>query len=137
MQAGGYRAPLPHRQLDPGEGRAGDGFEAIGFRSNRSCAQARARRCGRGGNTDSHVKTILTDTSVRVPLQRNGRLELGTWQGIYLCEFDGPRSRNVKVVVLEEAQAGRADSRLTDQAGRRTAIAPVPAGVGCRHAPGG
>ncbi len=61
------------------------------------------------GNTAAHVKAILTGNSVSVPLQRNGRLDLGTWQGIYLCEFDGPRTRTVKVVVLEEAQGDRAD----------------------------
>ena len=61
------------------------------------------------GNTAAHVKAILTGNSVSVPLQRNGRLDLGTWQGIYLCEFDGPRTRTVKVVVLEEAQGDRSD----------------------------
>ena len=60
------------------------------------------------GNTAAHVKAILTGNSVCVPLRANGRLDLGTWQGIYLCEFDGPRTRTVKVVVLEEAQADRA-----------------------------
>lgn len=46
------------------------------------------------GNTAAHVKAILTGSSVRVPVE-GGRLQLGTWQGIFFCEFDGPRSREV------------------------------------------
>lgn len=59
------------------------------------------------GNTAAHVKAILTGNSVCVPLRANGRLDLGQWQGIYLCEFDGPRVRSVQVVVLEEASGDR------------------------------
>src|SRR3954466_2473813 len=44
------------------------------------------------GNSDSHVKTALVGNSVLV-LVENGRLVLGRWQGIYFCEFDGPRQR--------------------------------------------
>jgi secondary thiamine-phosphate synthase enzyme len=44
------------------------------------------------GNSAAHVKASLMGSSVRVPVQ-NGRLHLGTWQGIYVCEFDGPRTR--------------------------------------------
>ncbi|BAM03184.1 secondary thiamine-phosphate synthase enzyme YjbQ [Phycisphaera mikurensis] len=61
------------------------------------------------GNTAAHAKAILTGNSIAVPLRRNGRLDLGTWQGIYLCEFDGPRTRTVKVVVLEEANDDKID----------------------------
>jgi len=46
------------------------------------------------GNTDAHVKSALVGTSQWVPVE-DGRLVLGTWQGIYLCEFDGPRQRHV------------------------------------------
>ncbi|MBQ9335980.1 MAG: YjbQ family protein [Lentisphaeria bacterium] len=46
------------------------------------------------GNSDAHLKASLVGFSQMVPF-RNGRLELGTWQGIYFCEFDGPRTRNV------------------------------------------
>jgi secondary thiamine-phosphate synthase enzyme len=46
------------------------------------------------GNSTAHVKSALTGTAVSVPVQ-DGRLVLGTWQGIYFCEFDGPRSRHV------------------------------------------
>jgi len=50
------------------------------------------------GNSDSHVKASMMGSSCHV-LVENGRLALGTWQGIYLCEFDGPRRRSVWVRV--------------------------------------
>jgi len=53
----------------------------------------------REGNSDGHVKTSLVGPSVTVPVE-GGRLVLGTWQGIYLCEFDGPRTRTLDVTVL-------------------------------------
>ena len=46
------------------------------------------------GNADSHIKASLMGSSVTV-LVEGGRLRLGTWQGIFFCEFDGPRSRRV------------------------------------------
>lgn len=46
------------------------------------------------GNADSHIKASLIGSSVHVMLE-NGRLVLGTWQKIFFCEFDGPRSRKV------------------------------------------
>jgi secondary thiamine-phosphate synthase enzyme len=51
------------------------------------------------GNADAHVKASLMGGNVQVPLT-GGRLKLGTWQGVYFCEFDGPRRRRVDVVVL-------------------------------------
>ncbi len=48
------------------------------------------------GNAAAHVKASLMGSSVRVPVSC-GRLQLGTWQGIYFCEFDGPRARSVFV----------------------------------------
>lgn len=53
------------------------------------------------GNTDSHMKTILTGTSQAVFIE-NGKLVLGTWQGIFLCEFDGPRQRTVFVKLVAD-----------------------------------
>jgi len=53
----------------------------------------------REGNSDGHIKASLVGASVLVPVA-DGRLMLGTWQGIYLCEFDGPRSRGVEVTLL-------------------------------------
>jgi secondary thiamine-phosphate synthase enzyme len=57
--------------------------------------QAAGYRHGEG-NSDSHVKASLMGSSCRVPVEQ-GTLRLGQWQGIYLCEFDGPRTRNVWV----------------------------------------
>ena len=51
------------------------------------------------GNSDAHIKTSMMGPSQAVPLDR-GRMTLGTWQAIYLCEFDGPRTRRVLVKVL-------------------------------------
>lgn len=49
-------------------------------------------------NSDAHIKSSLMGSSVTVPFQ-NGKLLLGTWQGIYLCEFDGARERKVLVMI--------------------------------------
>ena len=46
------------------------------------------------GNTAAHMKAICTGASAQIIIE-DGRLQLGTWQGIYFCEFDGPRSRQV------------------------------------------
>ena len=48
------------------------------------------------GNADSHIKASLMGSSVAVIFE-NGRLVLGTWQKIFFCEFDGPRSRKVYI----------------------------------------
>jgi len=50
------------------------------------------------GNSDAHIKTILTGNMVAVPVDE-GRLVLGTWQAVFLAEFDGPRRRRVLVEV--------------------------------------
>jgi secondary thiamine-phosphate synthase enzyme len=50
-------------------------------------------------NAPSHIRSALMSPQVVVPLD-GGRLALGTWQGIFFCEFDGPRSRRVLVTVL-------------------------------------
>jgi secondary thiamine-phosphate synthase enzyme len=50
-------------------------------------------------NAPSHVRAALTATSVLIPL-RDGDLALGTWQGVFFCEFDGPRTRKVYVTTL-------------------------------------
>ena len=54
-------------------------------------------------NSDAHIKSSLVGSSVTVPFE-NGRLCLGRWQGIYLCEFDGPRERKVIVTLLTALQ---------------------------------
>jgi secondary thiamine-phosphate synthase enzyme len=53
------------------------------------------------GNSDSHIKASMMGFSVQVLIE-GGRLALGTWQGIYFCEFDGPRNRKVWVKVNGE-----------------------------------
>jgi secondary thiamine-phosphate synthase enzyme len=50
-------------------------------------------------NAPSHPRASLMGPQVLIPL-RDGKLGLGTWQGIFLCEFDGPRTRSVYVSVL-------------------------------------
>jgi secondary thiamine-phosphate synthase enzyme len=52
-----------------------------------------------GPNAPSHVRSTLTGPQVLVPL-RDGKLALGTYQGIYFCEYDGPRDRKVYVATL-------------------------------------
>ena len=52
------------------------------------------------GNSTAHVKSSLMGNSVSIPIQ-NGKLQLGTWQGIYFCEFDGPRNRKAWVNCVE------------------------------------
>lgn len=53
------------------------------------------------GNADAHIKSILTGCSVTVPFSK-GAPALGTWQGIFLVEFDGPRERKVFVTLIEQ-----------------------------------
>jgi secondary thiamine-phosphate synthase enzyme len=51
-------------------------------------------------NAPSHIRSALMSPQVVIPLV-DGRLALGTWQGIFFCEFDGPRTRRVLVTVLQ------------------------------------
>jgi len=51
------------------------------------------------GNSDAHVKAALVGSSDMIPIE-DGRLRLGTWQGILMCEYDGPRDRKVLVKVI-------------------------------------
>ena len=51
------------------------------------------------GNADSHIKTSIVGSSEVVFIE-GGKLKLGTWQGIFFCEFDGPRSRKVWVKIV-------------------------------------
>jgi secondary thiamine-phosphate synthase enzyme len=53
----------------------------------------------REGNADAHIKAALVGSSESI-LVRDGRLALGTWQGVFFCEFDGPRTRQVWVRVM-------------------------------------
>lgn len=53
------------------------------------------------GNSDAHLKASLFGFSTQVPII-DGKLGLGIWQGIYFCEFDGPRNRNLKIGIMGE-----------------------------------
>lgn len=52
------------------------------------------------GNSAAHIKSTLIGNSQMIPIE-NGRLSLGTWQGVYFCEFDGPRQRKVLIKVMQ------------------------------------
>jgi secondary thiamine-phosphate synthase enzyme len=52
-------------------------------------------------NAPTHVRASLMGPSVLIPLREDGELALGTWQGIFFCEFDGPRERSLYVSVLD------------------------------------
>jgi secondary thiamine-phosphate synthase enzyme len=52
------------------------------------------------GNSPAHIKSSIIGCSQSIFIN-NGDLVLGTWQGIYFCEFDGPRSRKVELKILE------------------------------------
>jgi secondary thiamine-phosphate synthase enzyme len=53
------------------------------------------------GNSPAHVKSTLIGPSELIAIE-NRRLALGTWQGVFFCEFDGPRTRKVHVRIIEE-----------------------------------
>ncbi len=51
------------------------------------------------GNSDSHIKTMLVGTSAAIPIAE-GDLKLGRWQAVFLCEFDGPRQRELWISLM-------------------------------------
>ncbi|MDD3095630.1 MAG: secondary thiamine-phosphate synthase enzyme YjbQ [Candidatus Neomarinimicrobiota bacterium] len=53
------------------------------------------------GNSDSHLKSSLFSPSLTLIFE-NKKCLLGTWQGIYLCEFDGPRTRKIHIKIIED-----------------------------------
>jgi secondary thiamine-phosphate synthase enzyme len=53
----------------------------------------------REGNSDAHILSTLIGCSLNIPVE-NGNLILGTWQGLYFVELDGPRQRRFKVKLL-------------------------------------
>lgn len=55
----------------------------------------------REGNSDAHIKSTLVGASVHL-LVENGEPLLGTWQGIYFCEFDGPRARKLWLKIVAD-----------------------------------
>jgi secondary thiamine-phosphate synthase enzyme len=52
------------------------------------------------GNSPAHIKSSIVGHSVTLPVE-SGRLALGTWQGVFLAEFDGPRNRTIVISVVE------------------------------------
>jgi len=53
------------------------------------------------GNSPAHIKSTLVGASELIAIEKN-RLVLGTWQGIFFCEFDGPRNRRVHIRIMEQ-----------------------------------
>lgn len=53
------------------------------------------------GNSAAHIKASMMGASCNV-IVKSGRLQMGAWQSIYFCEFDGPRNRNVWVTIIQE-----------------------------------
>jgi len=52
------------------------------------------------GNADSHIKTVLVGSSENIIIEQN-KLVLGTWQSVFLCDFDGPRTRKIFVQIID------------------------------------
>jgi secondary thiamine-phosphate synthase enzyme len=55
------------------------------------------------GNSDSHAKAVLTGSSQMIFVE-DGKLALGRWQGVFFCEFDGPRDRTIWVKIVEHGE---------------------------------
>jgi secondary thiamine-phosphate synthase enzyme len=53
------------------------------------------------GNSDSHIKAALAASSATIFIS-DGKLDLGRWQGIFFCEFDGPRERRLSVKIVSD-----------------------------------
>lgn len=58
------------------------------------------------GNSAAHIKSSLVGVSQVIPIE-NGQLMLGTWQGIFFCEFDGPRTRKIHVRFIGSSKGGK------------------------------
>ncbi len=54
------------------------------------------------GNSDAHIKALMTGSSQTLPVEY-GKLQLGRWQAVFFCEYDGPRERSVWVQILESS----------------------------------
>lgn len=53
------------------------------------------------GNSDAHIKSSIIGNSINLIIS-NGKLILGSWQGIFFCEFDGPRTRKIYIKIIKE-----------------------------------
>jgi len=54
------------------------------------------------GNSDAHIKALMTGSSQTLPVEY-GKLQLGRWQAVFFCEYDGPRERTVWVQIVESS----------------------------------
>ncbi|MBW3636294.1 MAG: secondary thiamine-phosphate synthase enzyme YjbQ [Armatimonadetes bacterium] len=54
------------------------------------------------GNSDAHIKALLTGSSQTLPIEY-GKVQLGRWQAVFFCEYDGPRSRSVWVQIIADS----------------------------------
>ncbi|MDD5421927.1 MAG: secondary thiamine-phosphate synthase enzyme YjbQ [Candidatus Omnitrophota bacterium] len=64
------------------------------------------------GNSAAHIKSTIVGTDKTVFVE-DGKLKLGTWQGIFFCEFDGPRQRGILVNITRNFIPPKADSELS------------------------
>ena len=55
------------------------------------------------GNSDAHIKALMTGSSQTIPIEY-GKLQLGRWQAVFFCEFDGPRSRSVWIQIIKDEE---------------------------------
>ena len=62
-----------------------------------------ARYAHAEGNSPGHIKSVLVGASLTIPI-RDGSLDLGTWQGVYVAEFDGPRDRSATITCIGDPQ---------------------------------
>ena len=62
-----------------------------------------ARYAHAEGNSPGHIKSVLVGASLTIPI-RDGSLDLGTWQGVYVAEFDGPRDRSATITCIGEVE---------------------------------
>ena len=53
------------------------------------------------GNSDAHIKALMCGSSQTIPIEY-GKLQLGRWQAVFFCEFDGPRSRSVWIQIVKD-----------------------------------
>lgn len=103
VQSGTLTVFIPHTTaaVTINENADPDVVRDILYKLNKEIPQNEGYHHGEG-NSDSHIKTLLFGSSETVIIE-NGRLCLGTWQGVYFCEFDGPRSRKAWVKIIADA----------------------------------
>jgi len=102
LQSGTCHLYVPHTTAAVTVNESADAFVAEDILEHlRSLVPADAHYKHREGNSDAHIKASLIGPDVTVPIQ-DGHLALGTWQGVFFCEFDGPRQRQVWVTLIKE-----------------------------------